>query len=433
MIAKPFIDRFKKSGKTAAQPEHDNNKFLRLFQQINQIPSGKSAPEKLAGCIFRTFSPAAIIVSRNNNESLKIEHLWLNSSDTDGTNIRLDNDIIGKPASILCEQVKNSKQRQSTENVTENYPNDPLLQLFSVQTHTSFPVYDEDNLIIAVISLVDKQRKTYSTFELDLLSAVTQRIGRELDHSDSISTPLPDQNDSSDAQLKAELEAANKSLESLSYAISHDLRAPLRSMDSFSLLLVEDYASDLPDEAINYLSRIRRAAKRMGSMIDDLLWLAKVTRRKLEKQEMDLSKTAANILDDIKEKHSGYNCELHTDPHLLVSADKNLMKIALQHLLTNACKFSQHKEKISISLSRYEDNGETIYKISDNGCGFDMAYYEQLFEPFKKLHNGTDYKGTGIGLATVKRIIQRHGGRVWAESELDEGTSVFFTLKPGER
>ena len=425
MIAKPFIERFKQSKNKAPQGNIDNNKLLRLFQISNQTSSNENAPGELTGAIFQTFSPSYIIISTNVNGSLKTEYSWANPLNS-GNN--LSSEITGKPASSLCEQVKHTKQLQSVSDIKQRNPNDYLLKKLSAQTYTGFPVFNENNNVTAVISLINDQSIIYSKFDLEILSSITQRIARELKPATSFDKYESTESDSSNAQLKSELEAANKSLESLSYAISHDLRAPLRSMDSFSQLLLEDFTNNLPDEAIGHLNRIRRSAKRMGEMIDDLLWLAKVTRRKLEKQKFDLSKTTNNILNEIKEKHTEYNCELHTDPLLIINADKDLIKIALQHLLNNACKFSQHKSIINISLSRFDKNGETVYKLTDNGCGFDMTYYEQLFEPFKKLHDGREYKGTGIGLATVKRIIQRHGGKVWAESEIDEGTSVFFTL-----
>jgi len=431
MIAKPFIERFKtKSSKTAHPKTIDNQKLLLLVQLTNQLRPNEPAAKKLVSAIFRVFDPSFILISTNSSGALRVDQAWQNPASTPSS---IATDIIGKPASSLCELVRKSKQPQLITNSPLNHPNDPLLQKLNSQTYTGFPIFDENNSVTAIISLIDTQPSTYSKFETELLSAITGRIGGELKNNRVLQPAGATENNTSNIQLKAELDAANKSLEALSYAISHDLRAPLRSIDSFSQLLTEDYTSNLPEEALSHLTRIRRAAKRMGSMIDDLLWLSKVTRRKLEKQEMDLSKVANHVLNEIREKHIEYNCEFHTSPHLLINADKHLMKIALQHLLNNACKFSRHREKILISLTHFDRDGEIIYKLTDNGCGFDMNFYDQLFDPFKKLHEGSDYEGTGIGLATVQRIIQRHGGKVWAESELDEGTSVFFTMGAEER
>ncbi len=434
MITKPFIELFKQSNK----PENANNssadyelkKILPLFQKLNQIESDEQAPKQLADSIFHAFTPSIILVSTNTEASLKAEQVWYNpTSPSETTN--LSDEITGKPASFLCEQTKNTKQAQSESNVSHNYPSDAIFQQLNAETYNSFPLFDENNNIAFVICLIDTQKKAkeYSQFDLNLINSIAQRIGRELNLNTSNTRQTAGTPHSPNEQLKNELEVANKSLESLSYSISHDLRAPLRAMDSFSLILIEDFASDLPDEALNYLSRVRRSSKRMADMIEDLLWLTKVTRRKLERQQVDLSKVAINTLKEIKEKHSEYVCDFEIDSHIMVNADKNLLKIALQHLLNNACRFSQHQKIILLSLTHFEKDDETVYQLSDNGCGFDMSYYDQLFEPFKKLHDGDEYKkGTGIGLATVKRIIHRHGGEIWAESEIDEGTSIFFTL-----
>lgn len=437
MIAKPFIERFRQnSGKITLQKKSDSDKFLLLFRITNQITANnEAAPKKLAEAIFRTFVTSSIIISSDSNGSLIVTQAWQNSTSSAGdVNSDTNNDLIGKPASSICDQVKSTKQIQSVKSVTQNHSNDPILQKLGAESYTGFPIFNKDNDVIAVIGLIDKQPKTYNEFELEILESITARMGREINNEPLITSHIESQinenevTEASNTQLKAELDTANKSLESISYSISHDLRAPLRSIGSFSQLLTEEFSNNLPEEATNYLNGIRRATKRMGSMIEDLLWLSKVTRRKLEKQEIDISKVANNMLDEIKEKHIEYNCEFHSDPHLLVTADKNLIKIALQHILNNACKFSRHKDKINISLSHFEKSGETVYKISDNGCGFDMKYYDQLFEPFNRLHDDSDFEGTGIGLATVKRIIQRHGGKIWAESEVDNGTSIFFTL-----
>lgn len=428
MIAKPFIDRLKsKSNKSTFSKTDEQEKLLTLFQLINKISSNENEIEKLVEVIFRVFKPASILISTHVNESLSIDKTWQNPElATTGA----ATDILKKPASSLCEQVKRSKQTQYQDNIPQTVINDPLLQKLNTYTFIGFPVFDENNNVMEVISLIHTAPAFYSQLEINLLNSITGRMGRALQQQKTLAateTPQPAKN-TCDSQLQADLDATNKSLESLSYAISHDLRAPLRSMDSFSQLLAEDFANVLPEEGLNYLSRIRRSAKRMGSMIDELLGLSRVTRRKLEKQEMNLGKTANVVLNEILEKHSEYKCKFSTEPNLIITADKHLIKIALQQLLDNACKFSREQDEPVVSLSHFEKDGETVYKISDNGCGFDMTYYDQLFEPFKKLHTDNYFEGTGIGLTTAKRVIQRHNGKIWVESEPDEGTNVFFTL-----
>ena len=424
MIAKPLIDRFRAGPKRATSNKNETEAIISLFQSVNRISSNELAPKKLADVIFRAFETSSIIVSSIASGTLKIEEIWHNPEES-AISIT---DLINKPASALCNQTSQLKQILTINEVSPEQSSGPALRKLQCQSFNGFPIFNKDNEVIAIVSLIDRKRKEYSDTDRKLIQSIADRISRELRNNKQLQGSNETLSDADeDTQLKVELEIANKSLESLSYTISHDLRAPLRSMDSFSKLLVEDYATELPEEAHNHLSRIRRAAKRMGNMIDDLLWLSKVTRRKLEKQQMDMSKMANNALNDILEKHSEYRCEFHSEPHLLINADKHLMKIALQHLLGNACKFSRNRDMININLTHFAKDDETVYKLSDNGCGFDMNYYDQLFDPFKKLHDG-EYEGTGIGMATVKRIIQRHGGKVWADSELDEGTSVFFTL-----
>jgi len=439
MIAKPFIDRFRpSSGKFLAKKSESNDNFLRLFQLTNKITSNnKTTITRLAEAIFSTFKPSYILISTNHSGALKVTQAWQGSTlRAIKPNDDTENKITGRPSSSLCELVKNNKQTQSTIDITQDHSKDLLLNTLEAKSYIGFPVFNEKNNITAVIALINSHEKRYSEFEISLLESITSRIGREINsrtpslsiHTDSIETEETRPGTPPETQLKAELDTANKTLESISYTISHDLRAPLRSIESFSKLLTEEFSTNLPEEANNYLSRVRRATKRMSGMIDDLLWLSKVTRRKLVKQEVNLSKSAENIISEIKDKHAEYKCVFHTDPHLIAIGDKNLLKIALQHILGNACKFSRNKDEAIISLTHFVKDGKTVYKISDNGCGFDMNHYDQLFEPFKKLHDDSDYEGTGIGLATIKRIIQRHGGTVWMESEVDEGTSVFFTL-----
>ena len=229
-------------------------------------------------------------------------------------------------------------------------------------------------------------------------------------------------------QKEAELEAANKSIESLSYTISHDLRAPLRTMDSFSQALTEDYATHLPEEATNYLNRVRKACTQMRNMIDELLELARVTRRNLKPQEFNISNLVTDIINEIKISEPEKQVTVEIQNNLKANADKHLLRIALHHLMHNAWKFASKNDNPTIQFTCSEKNNETIYCVADNGIGFDMSYYDQLFEPFKRLHSSDEFSGIGIGLATAQRIIERHGGKLWAESEPEEGAKFYFTL-----
>ncbi|GAP07801.1 protein containing PAS domain S-box [Anaerolinea thermolimosa] len=230
----------------------------------------------------------------------------------------------------------------------------------------------------------------------------------------------------------AQYEAANRELEAFAYSVSHDLRAPLRAMDGFSGALLEEYQDRLDDQARHYLKRIREASQRMGQLIEDLLNLSRVTRREMARKPVDLSQMAREIADELQSQHPGRQVAVEVMPDLMVEVDPNLMKIALENLLSNAFKFTARREEARINVGVVEKGGEKIYYIRDNGIGFDMAYASKLFTPFQRLHSLQDFPGTGVGLATVQRIIQRHGGRIWPEAEPGVGATFYFTLGASE-
>lgn len=228
------------------------------------------------------------------------------------------------------------------------------------------------------------------------------------------------------------LQIANKELEAFSYSVSHDLRAPLRSIDGFSQALIEDYASILDKTGNNYLSRVRSAAQRMSTLIDDMIKLAKVSRTSLAKKELDLSDIATSIADSLSEAAPERDAAFVIQPNMMVTGDKNLMKVALQNLMENAWKFTSKQPETRIEVGTEQISGETVYFVRDNGAGFDMSYAKKLFAPFQRLHKESDFPGTGIGLSTVQRIIHRHLGKIWAEGDINNGAVFYFTLKPND-
>jgi signal transduction histidine kinase len=230
------------------------------------------------------------------------------------------------------------------------------------------------------------------------------------------------------ARRVAELHAVNKELESFSYSVSHDLRAPLRSIDGFSQALVEEYGDRLDDTAADYLRRIRGATRRMGELIDDLLDLSRVTRRELHREEVDLSGLASAVLAGLARAEPERQVEIDIGAGLMGHGDPHLLRLALDNLLGNAWKFTSRQPSARIEFGARHEGDRPVYYVSDNGVGFDMAYADKLFGAFQRLHPGREYPGTGIGLATVHRIVLRHGGRVWAQSEMGQGATFFFTL-----
>jgi light-regulated signal transduction histidine kinase (bacteriophytochrome) len=226
----------------------------------------------------------------------------------------------------------------------------------------------------------------------------------------------------------AQLEVAVKELEAFSYSVSHDLRAPLRSIEGFSRAIVEDYAEKLDEVGINYLNRIRASSQRMSDLIDDMLKLSRITRSSLHREQVDLSDLAAEVAAEISAAEPQRKVEWKIGPGLLIHADASLMRIVLENLLGNAWKFTQNHASALIVLDKTENDGSVVYYIKDDGAGFDMKYAHNLFSPFQRMHSASEFEGTGIGLATVQRIIHRHGGLVWVESKIEQGTTFYFTL-----
>jgi light-regulated signal transduction histidine kinase (bacteriophytochrome) len=217
-------------------------------------------------------------------------------------------------------------------------------------------------------------------------------------------------------------------LEAFSYSVSHDLRAPLRSIDGFSQVLLEDYSDKLDDEGKDYLGRVRSASQHMAELIDDLLNLARVTRCEMRSTSINLSALAQTITAEFQQKEPERDVQFSIEPDMVVTGDPNLLKVALENLLGNAWKFSRGREHARIEIGYARNNGHSAYFIRDNGVGFNMAYADKLFGPFQRLHSDKEFEGTGIGLATVQRIIHRHGGTIWAEAALDKGATFYFWL-----
>jgi signal transduction histidine kinase len=230
------------------------------------------------------------------------------------------------------------------------------------------------------------------------------------------------------AELVRDLEHKNRELESFSYAVSHDLRAPLRRIDSFGRALVESQGGRLDPDGRRFVDRIQEASRQMSQLIDDVLHLSKVSRAELRQQEVDLSGLVGAILDRLREADPSRTVETRVRPGVIVAGDGRLLRIAITNLLENAWKFTAREPAARVEFGMMTATGEPTYFVRDNGAGFDMAYVERLFGPFQRLHLASEFPGSGIGLATVQRIIHRLGGRVWAEGVVGQGATFYFTL-----
>ncbi len=305
--------------------------------------------------------------------------------------------------------------------------------LATFQTASGQPLFSES--AIRLDAVVNEEVEMRTLKGRPFCGAITATMKREADgrvYFDGIIEDVTRRKEI-ERQLQnrsTELEAINQELEAFSYSVSHDLRAPLRAIDGFSRILLSDYADRLDDTGRDRLGRVRRAAQHMGTLIDDLLKLSRVTRTELRREQVAVSALAGEIAEDLRRQAPDRKVRFTIAPGLLAQGDKGLLRIVLDNLIGNAWKFTGGLAEARIGVELAPHPGSRTYIVSDNGVGFDMAYADKLFGVFQRLHDASEFPGTGIGLATVQRIIHKHGGRIWAESEVGKGTRFYFTLEP---
>jgi PAS domain S-box-containing protein len=272
------------------------------------------------------------------------------------------------------------------------------------------PTYDDAGQVfgVAFVSLDVTDRKRAEEAIMELNASLERRV----------------------AERTAQLQSINKELEAFSYSVSHDLRAPLRSIDGFSKAVLEDYGHLLDAEGQDYLQSIRMASQRMGQLIDDLLKLSRVTRGEMQHELVNLTQLVLDYAQELRRAEPNRQVSLSVAPDLHVLGDPKLLRIALHNLVGNAWKFTSRRENACIEVGRIDQEGQTVFYVRDNGAGFNMKYVDKLFGAFHRLHANSEFEGTGIGLATVHRIIRRHGGQIWAESEEGKGAAFYFTVAP---
>jgi light-regulated signal transduction histidine kinase (bacteriophytochrome) len=229
--------------------------------------------------------------------------------------------------------------------------------------------------------------------------------------------------------IERELHDTNRELESFSYSVSHDLRAPLRSIDGFSQALVEDAGPTLTPDALDHLQRIRAATQRMGRLIDDMIGLSKLSRAEMKLERIDVTDLVEQIVAELRRHGPERTVDVLIRPGMTATGDPQLVRLAFQNLIENAWKFTSRRSRATIDIGQSRDEeGTPAFYVGDNGAGFDPAYADKLFGAFQRLHASVEFPGTGIGLATVQRIVHRHGGHVWAEGETNQGACFYFTL-----
>jgi len=324
----------------------------------------------------------------------------------------------------------------------EEAVNQPLILLMPERFHEAhqrglrrFLKTGEAHVIGKTVELAGK-RKDGTEFPLEL-SLSSWKVGEEIFFS-GMARDITQRRQAEeriqqlhrDLQQRAvELEATNCELEAFSYSVSHDLRSPLRSIDGFGQALLEDCASRLDDQGRHYLNRIRSSTQHMGQLIDDLLKLSRATRTEIRREPVDLTQLAQSVITGLEIAEPDRKVECRVQASMVVDGDPRLLRIVLENLIGNAWKFTSRTAQARIDMASFPDGADNrAYYVRDNGAGFDMAYVDKLFGVFQRLHTPAEFPGTGIGLATVQRIIHRHGGRAWAESEGGKGASFYFTL-----
>jgi signal transduction histidine kinase len=289
--------------------------------------------------------------------------------------------------------------------------------------------------VTGVLDLASRQPVAYGEKDLEILAQLADQFSLVLQNSRLYNLV---KKQSSDLEVKveertAQLLAANKELEAFSYSVSHDLRSPLRAVDGFSRILLEEHLAELSPDAQHYLGLVRSNAVQMGHLIDDLLAFSRTSRQPLAKRSVNPAKVVEQVLEELHGELQGRNVEVIVSDLPPCQADPAMLKRVFFNLISNAVKFTRKKDEARIDIGSINDlNGKTAYFVKDNGIGFDMNYSGKLFGVFSRLHSESDYEGTGVGLALVQRIVHRHGGRVWAEAEVNKGATFYFTLEGGE-
>lgn len=306
------------------------------------------------------------------------------------------------------------------------------------------PLIARQRIIGGLSALGKSGGGSFTEHDLDLLTLFANQVSHAIDNARLFEeiNQLVATLEQRVAERTLEMMALNKELEAFAYSVSHDLRAPLRSIDGFSLALLEDYGSLLAPEAQDYIARIRASTGRMGRLIDDLLALSRLSRAELHHQPIDLSAMARRIADELQAHEPERRVEFRIDEHLCVVGDAVLINSLMENLLGNSWKYSSKHPTALIEVGMLEQRGTpsaesadaATYFVRDDGAGFDMRYAPKLFGAFQRLHTAHEFPGTGIGLASVQRIINRHGGRIWAQGEVEKGATFFFSLpaKPAE-
>ncbi len=368
---------------------------------------------------------AFIGLLKENRKQVRTLSVWAEDHIVDN----FEYDLEGTP----CAEIINMDKELIPENASSLYAEDEMLVNMGIDSYYGSPLISDEEGVIGLVSVMDVKPMVLNEWSAPTLGVFSSRITVEIQRN-QIMTDLKLLNETLEERIEnrtADLKNANDELSAFSYSVSHDLRAPVRTIKSFTDIMKEDYANELSDGATELLNRIESAGKRMDDIIEGLLKLANITRNKITRQKINLSQLITEEIDlAIKTGDPQRILETNITPDIHIWADINLVKIAIQNLISNAYKYTANKDstEIHFGISKSIKSDDPVYYIKDNGAGFDMSYYKNIFKPFSRLHSDREFSGLGIGLATTKKIFERHKGDIWAESSKDDGAIFYFTF-----
>lgn len=366
---------------------------------------------------------AFIGLLKDNREEVVTQAVWAG----DGFAENFEYNLKGTP----CAEIINLEKELIPTNASTLYAEDELLVSMNIDSYFGAPIVTKEKGVIGLVSVMDVKPMALNNWTAPVLGVFASRLALELQRKIAVDE-LRELNESLEERIKErtrELEASNSELAAFSYSVSHDLRSPVRTINSFMDILYEDFGDQIPEEAFDSLDRIKRAGRKLNTLIDDMLGLAQVSSAEMLRQKVNISDLVANEIQLLREQYPDRDIDVIVAPDLHAWGDKGLITILYQNLLSNAWKYTTKNTKPRIEIGQQSVQGEEpVYFVRDNGVGFDMQYSKNLFSPFRRLHKEEDFEGNGVGLATVFRVINRHGGRIWPESEVGKGATFYFNL-----